>query len=112
MVRKNLADYGSDDIFEELDNDKQEDVEVQSKEKNNITTPSHDIEDIDEDDYLAELVAKKPKYIQRSFEIKQETYKRMLKLANKYGHGFQKKFVNAALERELQRVENLTKRKK
>lgn len=52
-------------------------------------------------DYLAALLEKKPKVVKRNFEVYAHINKRLEKAANKYRYGFLKKFINAAIEKEL-----------
>lgn len=51
--------------------------------------------------YLSALLEKKPKIVKRNFEVYDHINKRLEKAANKYRYGFLKKFINAAIEKEL-----------
>jgi hypothetical protein len=51
--------------------------------------------------YLDALLEKKPNVIKRNIEVYEHIDKRLVKAARKYKYGFLKKFFNAAIEKEL-----------
>jgi molecular chaperone GrpE (heat shock protein) len=94
---------------DEKETTKTNDPDPQIPEPNKETNPEYNQEpnqeSNQESNYLEDLLEKKPKIVKRNFEVFDNINKRLDRAAQKYKYGFLKKFINAAIEKELDWLE-------